>query len=157
MSSATIRDASFEDIEGMLLVEQTGYQFPWSEKVFQDCFKDNYFVLVLVESAQIVGFSIVSNIVGEAHLLNICVHKSFSRQGYGTLLLNATVRRAITESCDSMLLEVRESNEGAKAMYEKFGFSMIGRRKNYYPSEDGREDALMYQLLLADESIDQYA
>jgi [ribosomal protein S18]-alanine N-acetyltransferase len=49
---------------------------------------------------------------------------------------------------ETMFLEVRPSNSGAIALYQKLGFNEIGTRKGYYPAENGREDAIMYALEL---------
>lgn len=152
----SVRDAEASDISAVLSVEATGYEFPWSEAVFLDCFKENYFFLVIEIEGKVVGYSIVSEIVGEAHLLNICIDSNFYRRGLGAKLLNSTIARCVQRSCDSILLEVRESNLNAKLMYEKFGFELIGRRKNYYPSSEGREDALMFQLDLKAVKISKY-
>lgn len=156
MSSLVVRDAFIDDVAAMIEVERTGYQFPWSENVFKDCFKPSYFTLLLLEQENVIGFAIVSNIVGEAHLLNICIHSDYYRQGHATLLLNAVIRRSMKEKCESILLEVRESNNSGVGLYDKFGFDRIGRRKNYYPTDDGREDALMYQLPIKEQSINEY-
>lgn len=150
-----VRDASVDDLSDVLVVEASGYDFPWSEAIFRDCFKDSYTFLVLLLDDQIVAYAIISDIVGEAHLLNICVHRDFNRRGLGAYLLHEVIKRARAQNCFSILLEVRQSNVAAKLMYEKFGFSMIGVRKNYYPAADGREDALMYQLDVTDLSVDE--
>lgn len=149
-----VRAATLEDLPGVLEVEASGYDYPWSEGVFKDCFKENYIFLVLCDQSRIIGYTVLSDIVGEAHLLNICIHKAHQRKGYGKYLLNAAIRASVAKACESILLEVRVSNEAAKLMYESFDFSMIGRRKNYYPAKEGREDALMYQLSLVGLTID---
>lgn len=155
VSALEVRAATLEDIPGVLEVEGSGYDFPWSEGVFNDCFKDNYIFLVLCHQGHIVGYSVLSDIVGEAHLLNICIYKAHQGKGLGKYLLNAAIKAALSKGCDSILLEVRVSNQTAKLMYESFGFSMIGCRKNYYPAKEGREDALMYQLSLSDFLVDE--
>ncbi len=159
LGSCVIREASVDDLPEVLEVESTGYPFPWSEAVFLDCFKPHYTFLVLTLNNQVIAYAVISDVVGEAHLLNICVHSDFNRHGLGTRLLHSVIKTAITQKCDSILLEVRKSNIAAKLMYEKFGFTMIGIRKNYYPAENGREDALMYQLDLSllDTSVDAQA
>ncbi|GAA3909297.1 ribosomal protein S18-alanine N-acetyltransferase [Litoribacillus peritrichatus] len=152
----TVRFAQKSDLNDILRVEQTGYPFPWSQGVFQDCFKPNYYFLVLESSAiGLMGYSVVSNIVGEAHLLNICIDDKFREQGFGQYLLEQTIAHCISDACELMLLEVRVSNGSAIHLYQKLGFTELGIRKNYYPGEGGREDALVLQLPLIQTKIDE--
>jgi ribosomal-protein-alanine N-acetyltransferase len=155
MDSISFLDAKSEDIPDVIKVEETGYKFPWSEPVFLDCFKSSYIFLLAKINSEVVAYSIVSNIVGEAHLLNICVHSRYYRKGIAKRLLQETILKSRGAGCYSMLLEVRESNLSAISLYKSFGFDEIGRRKNYYPSVDGREDALMFQLDLESGAIDE--
>jgi ribosomal-protein-alanine N-acetyltransferase len=47
-----------------------------------------------------------------------------------------------------MLLEVRPSNEAAIRLYQRYGFERIGVRRGYYPTEGGREDAIVMRISL---------
>ena len=47
-------------------------------------------------------------------------------------------------------LEVRASNTSAYRLYERYGFNEVGRRRGYYPSAEGREDALVMACTLID-------
>jgi ribosomal-protein-alanine N-acetyltransferase len=67
-------------------------------------------------------------------------------------LLREAVRITRTEKLDGVLLEVRPSNPRAIQLYERFGFSAIGRRKNYYPARHrSREDAIVMRLSFSKE------
>jgi ribosomal-protein-alanine N-acetyltransferase len=78
--------------------------------------------------------------VGEGHVTNIAVHPSARRQGVGTAVLRGLLRRSESAGITDFTLEVRASDVGAAAMYEKAGFRVEGRRRDYYPD---REDALI--------------
>ena len=95
------------------------------------------------ESGKRLGYSIVYCLSGEAQILNIAVSEYERERGIGSALMQAMIDGAIARGCELFLLEVRVSNSPAIALYEKFGFQMIGRRKNYYVKPT--EDALIMQ------------
>ncbi|WP_240616513.1 ribosomal protein S18-alanine N-acetyltransferase [Marinobacter fuscus] len=134
------------DVPAVMELERLGHSHPWSEAVFEDCFKANYRCRVLEIEGAIQGYTVVSYLADEAHLMNICVHPGQRGQGVGAFLLNAVVREARREACTQMILEVRASNEAAARLYLRSGFDEIGRRKGYYPGVSGREDALVMAL-----------
>lgn len=136
------------DLPEVLFIENANYQFPWSEAIFQDCLRVNYSCWVCEESDKILGFSIVSIAVGEAHILNINVHPAEQKQGVGRKMLTNLIEVARNKNAETIFLEVRPSNLGAIALYTSMGFNEIGIRKGYYPAVNGREDALMLALEL---------
>ncbi len=86
-------------------------------------------------------------------MLNLCVAPFAQRAGAGLTLLREAVRIARSEKLKGILLEVRPSNPRAIQLYERFGFSTIGRRKNYYPARHrSREDAIVMCLSFMKES-----
>ena len=72
----------------------------------------------------------------------------YQGQGYGKLLLTELISRLTANRAESLFLEVRVSNTRAIALYRSAGFQEISRRKGYYPTRDGREDAIVMQKLL---------
>ena len=87
----------------------------------------------------VVWFSVVQD---EAEIIDIRVGERFRRTGIGESLLTQSFEKLRLSEIRSVFLEVRSSNTGAVALYEKLGFAMMGRRKNYYKTAAGREDAL---------------
>ena len=86
-------------------------------------------------------------VVDEAHLLNVAVAQERQREGLGRYLLDKICACARGLSMDSILLEVRPTNLRALAVYERYGFTEIGRRRGYYPAHHGqREDAIVMRL-----------
>ena len=92
---------------------------------------------------KVIAYSILSVDVGEAHIMNICVDPAEQRQGVGREMIEKLIKVAMQGKAESLLLEVRPSNEGAISLYKSMGFNEIGTRKDYYPTKTGREDALM--------------
>jgi len=95
-------------------------------------------------SSQTVGFLVAHQLRPEWELENIVVSGSEQRKGLGKRLLSAFIARVKRAAGASILLEVRESNVAARALYEKSGFSQVGARKSYY--QNPLEDAILYRL-----------
>ena len=100
-----------------------------------------YQLFVIKEDNVILGFIILSVVGAEAEILQIAIAKGSRRKGAGTFLMNNILNWCSRNEVRSMYLEVRTSNRGAIAFYEKSGFEVIGKRKNYY--DDPIEDALI--------------
>ena len=90
----------------------------------------------------IVAYAITSTAADEAELLNIVVAPNEQRKGLGRLLLNH-MTGMFDDSIHTLFLEVRASNIGAIALYHSLDFNEVGIRPNYYPSQHGREDAII--------------
>jgi ribosomal-protein-alanine N-acetyltransferase len=89
----------------------------------------------------IVGFAGVWFLVDEAHLATIAVSKEFRRQAVGEHLLIGVIDLAIEHNASLVTLEVRATNTAAQALYEKYGFAVVGLRPGYY--SDNKEDAIL--------------
>lgn len=142
------RPMALDDIAGVLLIENQGYDFPWSPGLFEQAIKSTKYCVVAHEGENLVGFAILSYVVGEAELLNICIDPKQQGKGYATLLLDHLVEHAAQKDNHEMYLEVRVTNAAAIHIYEQAGFNEIGRRKNYYPTKSGKEDAILMALPL---------
>jgi ribosomal-protein-alanine N-acetyltransferase len=134
------------DVAAVMDIERRAYQFHWTEGIFRDCLRVGYGCWVMELDSNIAGYGVMSLVVGEAHLLNICVAPEWQRQGYGRLLLDHFLELARERGASQMFLEVRLSNRIALTLYRKHGFAEVGMRKNYYPGPKGREDALILAL-----------
>ncbi len=142
-----LRKMDHADIPGVLAIETQNYEFPWSEGIFKDCFRTMTYTNWVCEAPDdvIVGYCIVSVAAGEAHIMNISVNPLFQRMGAGRKMLEHLIAYARPRA-EKIFLEVRPSNPGAIKLYQQAGFQQIGLRKNYYPAQNGREDAIMFAL-----------
>jgi ribosomal-protein-alanine N-acetyltransferase len=81
------------------------------------------------------------------HLLNLAVSPAHQHRGHGRRMLDALVQRCRLTAVSTLWLEVRESNRRAQALYARYGFVPVGRRRGYYPAGNGRrEDAVLMSL-----------
>jgi len=142
---AMLRPMEKSDVDAVMVVENLAYPQPWNEKVMRDCLKvKHYHAWVLEIDKEIKGYLFLSVVAGEMHILNLCVHPELQGQGWGRDILHRAFDMATnTYHANMCFLEVRPSNTGARALYESEGFNEIGMRKNYYPADEGREDALV--------------
>ena len=135
-------------LPAILVIENQAYPIAWNDQLFRDCIQKNYLCQVLMAERQIIGYFIVQIILDEYHILNLCVTPEFQGNGIGKYQLEYIHQRAEAETMNRVLLEVRASNIKAKKLYSSYGFHTIGKRKNYYPDFDGREDAQVMELAL---------
>jgi ribosomal-protein-alanine N-acetyltransferase len=137
------------DLVAVSVIEESSYGFPWSQRVLMDCLRSNYVCRVLEHDNAILGYAIMSCGAGEAHILNVCVDPAFRHKGIGTMLVSYLLQSARLAGAESIFLEVRPSNLSALKLYESLGFKQVATRANYYPTTTGREDALVFNKVLA--------
>jgi len=92
----------------------------------------------------ILGFAGMWFLADEAHLASIAVRSQWRRQGVGGQLLTAAIELAVKQNARLLTLEVRASNEAARAMYASYGFVEVGTRPGYY--SDNKEDAVLMTI-----------
>ena len=94
-------------------------------------------VVTLNDTDEIVAYAAVSFVLDECNINRIAVVPEYRGRGLGTYLLEC-IEEFLSPDVTVFNLEVRESNKHAIEMYEKFGYAVLGRRKNFYrcPVED---------------------
>jgi len=136
------------DLTDVIEIERRSYPYPWTRTIFSDCLRAGYSCWVCERQGIIEGYGVISVAAGESHLLNLCVRPEALQQGIGRKLLKHFVSVARRHGAEVVFLEVRPSNRAALALYGKNGFNELGVRKDYYPTEGGREDALILARVL---------
>jgi [ribosomal protein S18]-alanine N-acetyltransferase len=134
----------------VMAVEAAAYAFPWTRGNFIDSLAAGYPARVLQgPSGELLGYFVAMAGVDEMHLLNITVAPAAQGHGHARVLIDALVALCQAQRARSLWLEVRASNDRARAMYAHFGFTHIGVRKGYYPAPFGRrEDAVVMSLAI---------
>ena len=120
-------------------LEAICFHDPWSEKsVASELTNPLSLWLVALDGNRVAGYVGSQSVLGESDMMNVAVHPDYRRQGIAEQLCLALVKELKEKGNHCLTLEVRASNEPAKALYEKLGFLQVGLRKNYYrnPKED---------------------
>lgn len=148
-------------------VERASHPHPWGEGHFRDSIAAGYWCQLLVtpslpgdpsewdqaprlaDGRLLLAYLVAMPGYLETHLLNITTVPLHRRQGCARLLLEGLQAWSRLQGAECLWLEVRASNEGARALYEEMGFRQVGRRRDYYPAEGSqREDAVVMSLTL---------
>ena len=123
-------------------IEKLCFSDPWSENSIASELDNRLSLwLVAMEKDQVIGYVGSQTVLGETDMMNIAVSSKFRRMGIAQELVERLVTLLREKDVYSLTLEVRASNEPAKALYGKLGFSQVGRRPNYY--RNPKEDALI--------------
>jgi len=128
------------DIDAVTAIEQRAHPFPWTRGNFVDSLKAGHSAWVVRDGGRLVGYGVLMMTVDEAELLDITVAPECQRRGLGGILLGHLFEVARSHGATRMLLEVRPGNESGLALYRRFGFAEVGRRRAYY---HGKEDAIV--------------
>lgn len=135
-----IRTMEESDCQAVANLEQQCFSVPWSFNSIKQSFENpNGYFFVAEKEQQIVGYIGMMRAGSEGDILNIAVSTQNRRQGIGTQLMEHLLQFAQMNGIETLFLEVRESNNGAIALYEMQNWKNVGVRKNYYknPSENG--------------------
>jgi ribosomal-protein-alanine N-acetyltransferase len=137
------------DLDAVVAAEKQVYPFPWTHGNFMDALHAGYSAWVLRDAAgEVAAYSVMMMALDEAHLLNLSVARHAQRTGLGWRTLDWMADVARGYGGRTMLLEVRPSNEAAIRLYQRYGFDRIGVRRGYYPTDGGREDAIVMRIAL---------
>ncbi len=121
-------------------LEKNCFSNPWSEDDFAQALarKDIYVLPVVYDGEELIGYAVLCCVFEDAELQNLAVGRAYRRGGLGERLLDVCLEQARSRGAQRIFLEVREGNTAARRLYEKKGFALCGRRKNYYrlPTED---------------------
>ena len=131
------------DLDAVAAAEQRIYSFPWTRGNFADSLAAGHGAWLAREDGEMTGYAVVMPAPDEVHLLNISVLPELQRHGRGAALLIRLFDLARMQGRRRMLLEVRAGNTAAQVFYRRHGFVEIGRRRDYYPAHEGREDAIV--------------
>jgi len=140
-----------EDLASVHQIDCLSFSLPWPANAFRYELIENPHSRLWVAEVEgcdgvgiVVGAIVVWLVVDEAHIATLAVHPNYRHRGIGTQLLHTALRECACEGMRSATLEVRAGNLEAQALYQRFGFEVVGRRRAYY--QDNHEDAIIMTL-----------
>jgi len=139
------------DLDTLLAIESSAYQYPWSRGNFVDSLNAGYLARKRIDAGGAwLGYFIAMPGVQELHLLNLTVTPQHQRCGHARAMLDRLVNEGSALGALRIWLEVRVSNQRAQQIYRRYGFREVGLRRGYYPAGTlARENAIVMSLDLA--------
>ena len=129
-------------------IETLCFTDPWSEKsVASELGNRLSLWLVAMDGDTVAGYVGSQSVLDEADMMNVAVHPDYRRQGIGRELVLALAEALQKKGIRGLMLEVRQSNAPAIALYEQLGFQQVGMRPNYY--RNPKENALILRKELS--------
>ena len=135
------RVTTIDEIDEVLAIEDASFTNPWTRAMYLSELENtgvSYCYLARAAAGPAIGFCSFWRVVDELHVNNIAVMPDFRRQGIATALLLHVLELGRDLGAKRATLEVRRSNDAARLLYERFGFTIAGFRPAYYtkPVED---------------------
>lgn len=151
MTAATDRLSLLWAVQGhvpaMAKLHAELFEEPWDEAAIAGLIGHPGSVALIAslgKPTEVAGFVLAQAAADEAEILTIGVAPGARRQGIAAKLMDGLRRAAARAGAKALFLEVAESNEAARGLYQRLGFTEAGRRKGYYVRKDGsKEDALV--------------
>lgn len=132
------------DMEQVLSIERSAFEFPWSEEDFVSCLRRrNCIGMVAERGEQVLGFMIYELHKTRLHLLNFSVDAEYRRQGVGSQMVEKLVGKLSSQRRTRLSLEVRETNLDAQLFFKGSGFRATSVLRDFY--DDSPEDAYLMQ------------
>ena len=143
-----VRPAAARDLPHIHEIEMASFPDPWSLEGFRDLVGNPLAQLDVAEdpSGALLGYAASWHVADESEIVNLAVRHGARRHGVGATLLDHILEMAAASGARSVFLEVRESNEAGRRLYESRAFAVAGRRAKYYSRPD--EDALIMKRSL---------
>lgn len=137
-----IREMQFDDVAAIAQLEKVCFSDPWSENSIASELNNplSYWLVAEVDGI-VAGYVGSQSVLDAADIMNLAVAPDYRQQGIGQALIKSLVTHLQQKNVIALLLEVRVSNTPAISLYEKMGFTQVGRRPKYY--HNPREDALI--------------
>ncbi|QFU82404.1 ribosomal protein S18-alanine N-acetyltransferase [Natronorubrum aibiense] len=148
-SDLSIRTARRADLLAVVHIENESFAQPWPYDAFERFLGEPGFLVALEDPTEVVGY-IVADVTQNfgrqlGHVKDIAVHPDYRTTGVGTALLTQALAVLAAHGADTVKLEVRRSNDGAKRLYREFGFEPLRIVPGYY--EDGEDAIVMLRKL----------
>ena len=147
MGTLVIEALAHADIDDVLAIEEAAFTNPWTRAMYLAELENasvSFCFLARDANRQAIGFCSFWRILDELHINNLAVLPELRRCGIGSVLLDFVLKKGAELGARRATLEVRRSNEAARVLYERFGFTVAGVRAGYYSKPV--EDALVLWL-----------
>ena len=153
---AALHNMQSDDVDLVRDIESEAFQDAWPLRIFEAELENGFAQYRVVKGEttnkgleEMLGYSGVWFMVDQLHLVTIAVRPIYQKLGIGERLLFDVLEQARSSALQKIILEVRQSNLPAQALYRKFGFVKIGELPHYYQDDD--ETAVVMRLNIQDD------
>jgi len=145
--------ATAEMLPEILRLEEACFSAPWTRKMLEAELTGNQFAHFLVArdhedpgapAGRLVGYHCFWIVFEELRLMNLAVQEPMRRRGIGRMLVTEAIRMGLAQATTKAILEVRASNQAARALYQQMGFAQVSIRPKYYTNPV--EDAVLMEM-----------
>ncbi len=135
-----------DHLDQMEEIERLCFSDPWSRRLLSELLENEAAATLAAvgEDGTVLGYAGIQVVLDEGYVNNVAVRPEYRRQGVASQLLEVFRRFGEGQGLAFLTLEVRDSNQAARALYARHGFVEAGRRKNYY--QHPKEDAIIMTL-----------
>lgn len=139
------------DMPEVLRIEQSSFEFPWSEEDFIRCLRQRNCIGMVAEyDERVVGFMIYELHKDQLHVLNFSVRPDVRRRGIGMQMVNKLIGKLSQQRRNRIVLEIRETNLAAQMFFKNLGFRAVSVLRDYY--DDTVEDVYVMQYRFQSEN-----
>ncbi|MCR5161473.1 MAG: ribosomal protein S18-alanine N-acetyltransferase [Lachnospiraceae bacterium] len=133
-----IRQMEDGDLDQVTALEEKIFSIPWTRDGFYESLHSQYTLYLVAETEKIVGYCGYMRSFEDADICNVAVDPEMRCRGIGEAMLRRLMEEGRKDGIERYTLEVRVSNVSALRLYQKLGFEIVGKRKNFYalPTED---------------------
>ncbi len=122
-------------------IEKSVFSEPWSQKALELFLADNNFCVAALQNSEVASYCTVVCVLDEAQIVNVATSEAYRGLGLASDVLERVILECQNRNLSMISLEVRESNAPAITLYQKFGFEIAGKRKDFY--KNPRENAFV--------------
>lgn len=134
-----LRAIKESDYKAVFEIERLSFIAPWKEEEFLSEIKDNPFAnisVIVLDNKEIAGFYDYWVTFDSATIAQIAIHPSYRKQGLASIMLEEIIEDCYAKRVTNITLEVRDHNNAAIALYEKYGFKVVTVKEGYYTNGD---------------------
>ncbi|MEA4889680.1 MAG: ribosomal protein S18-alanine N-acetyltransferase [Clostridiaceae bacterium] len=145
----SVRPATADDAAELAEIEQACFAIPWSFESLQHDLSANpaaHYWVIAAANGRLAGYAAYWQVMDEAQITNIAVLPAYRRRGFGRRLMRQMMMQAASDHLTHMVLEVRQSNQAARSLYESEGFLPVGLRRGYY-ADNGESAITMLKIV----------
>lgn len=135
-------------LDGVAEIESLTFHEPWSKQALMLLCADGAFGVAAVEEEKVLAYGGMLTVLNEGQITNVATHPAYRRKGLAAAVMEALLAGARSRGLAEITLEVRESNFAAIALYQRFGFTTVGKRPRFYSHPT--ETALIMKCVLGE-------